>query len=1418
MAKVDPRLEALKKVVRKRKEAEKDTPKEREYDPAKQAEGYRTRLEASGIDVPEAEDKRNIIEKALNLKPDQNVLFDIFEIINRPQQALFGAINAAQTEGDFFKGLAEGFTGNRDTSFGQILRDAGMDDTPLIGEVGMDDILGFAGDVLLDPVDLALFGAPKTIKLGGKLVNYADKLDEVADAARTAEEAFRASSKALDAARAADNVKDIAKLTTEFESTKKTWESLASQYETLKKMKPKKRNLLQVATQFTGSNVKKMMSFADSRIQKVLKNIDAKYLAVDAKRMAKAGIQGAPRALNSLKYYNNIKQGFVKIFDWSKSLRDKGVDLVGKSKRVRGSQEVAQRLSEVKYIQWLEDIDTYKNLFIESAKKNGLYEDLIKDALRGRTLEEVHSKLYNYIPAGDNAKVAEALVKDYIDEIMTTIYEHGAEMFGIQNGEIVANITGLSRKSTIYDMIFDDSYMYQMGVPTEQKELIENWLKTHLPEWYDAYVTNGTLGETGLFVASEATGNAVQVWRFNEGFEKGEPGSLMRSLRSELKRLNNISQVDISDAKGLLSKYDLVLKEIEEVEAIIDTNKKLAKSGVQLAEEDNLYIPVDHPLREQYDKTVKVIDELNAKKADLSEQMKNIKGRNKKQKIEAILKESEDIERILQVNTNKLARLKKTVGEDGQTAGVELSKYLSELKNRRAAYSSNVASRFENFGRIKSIENYRSSIEAFNKASEELTINPYIAQEAIDRIGKYANLEGVPQYLSATHRFMNDVADTVNEIMGSKFSFQSGYLPHVITPEWKQFNLPGLSGTSASKNIFSGSNFIGNTSKFAGRRYQTSAMVSNDLAKSYIDWLVNTGSVTGDKAQKLLDGKNMDMFYTATRTSLAEFIKKAPKSAGDAQMLREVMGTIVDAQLNAGELIIPASATGLAPGVAPRGTVEISKAALIEKLEAMSQYIEFGKKDPLIGAIKGWLEEIGGDEILYIDKNINRLIGRIAEPEETSDFLKTLEFVNNIFKKNKLLSPGFQLRNIAGNFTNLNLAGMKSSEILKYTKKADEIFKKGDEIFKKFAKSGIDALTDDELKVLEIYNEFAANGFFNIGNRISDLNESMLFNPGKQYGKYDIRKYYDKITEFNFKQNEKQDNLYRLAAFLWGKENPDKLLEMGFESSDQFVRFALFDFEDLSVVEQDVFKKLIPFYTFTKKNLGFQMRNLMKNPHRYNKLVKSFDSMWDMLNLSPEELDAYTVENFWIPIPYIGEDGKYYAIKSSLPVGDLGEWMSDPFRRLMASTTPVARAPFEIVTNTQAFSGMPIEEFRGQKGFQIPEIPRAAEFALNQLGLDVPASQAFDIGRTVKDVAQGNITNPLDAIVGGLGRTVVSHKDPAATAQRNAYNELDHLRNLMRYYKQEGIDILTLAEINNRSKKNAMQERINRLKAITKRG
>jgi hypothetical protein len=268
---------------------------------------------------------------------------------------------------------------------------------------------------------------------------------------------------------------------------------------------------------------------------------------------------------------------------------------------------------------------------------------------------------------------------------------------------------------------------------------------------------------------------------------------------------------------------------------------------------------------------------------------------------------------------------------------------------------------------------------------------------------------------------------------------------------------------------------------------------------------------------------------------------------------------------------------------------------------------------------------------------------------------------------------------------------------------------------------------------------------------------------------------------------------------MYARDNPQLLKRLNLDSPADLVRRAHFDPSDLSGAEKDYIKKLVPFYTFTKKNLAFQMDNIMKNPTNYRRLMTAFDGAWKLQDLDPYngDVEEYKRTNFWLPI-WKEENGKYIAVKLNLPVGDLAEFLAGPGRRTIATLTPAVRAPFELVTNQQVYSGMPIQEFKGQKGYNLEFLPRKLEYLVGQSGLDVPAGLVAGTIETGVQAATGQF-DPLKAMTQGLGQSVANVGDAERGQRSAAYEELRRLQELMSFYKQEGVDIPTISDIENKN-------------------
>ena len=181
------------------------------------------------------------------------------------------------------------------------------------------------------------------------------------------------------------------------------------------------------------------------------------------------------------------------------------------------------------------------------------------------------------------------------------------------------------------------------------------------------------------------------------------------------------------------------------------------------------------------------------------------------------------------------------------------------------------------------------------------------------------------------------------------------------------------------------------------------------------------------------------------------------------------------------------------------------------------------------------------------------------------------------------------------------------------------------------------------------------------------------------------------------------------------------------KSASQEVKKALFDYTDLSRVERDYFKRLIPFYTWTRKNVPAQLESLVKNPQRLEKLEIARQNVEG--DARPEGDD---ISPFWrgrVPIFLSKENGRVRKVISMLnyaPVADI-ERLAKPKDMLEEMISPLIKEPFEQIANWDTFRDKPLVTYEGE--------------TKDYLGISMPV-RLHKLAQVLVPIAELNRANP----------------------------------------------------------------------------
>ena len=152
-----------------------------------------------------------------------------------------------------------------------------------------------------------------------------------------------------------------------------------------------------------------------------------------------------------------------------------------------------------------------------------------------------------------------------------------------------------------------------------------------------------------------------------------------------------------------------------------------------------------------------------------------------------------------------------------------------------------------------------------------------------------------------------------------------------------------------------------------------------------------------------------------------------------------------------------------------------------------------------------------------------------------------------------------------------------------------------------------------------------------------------------------------------------------------------------FDIAGNQVKASQFDYLDVSKFERNVLKRVMPFYTWTRKNIPAQLKHLVLNPQRAEKLAIAKAQF----EHETGDLDYSDFGSFWgdrVPV-FLGKESKgivsAFTMLNVVPMADL-ERMFRPKQLLTEMVSPLIKEPLEQLNNYDTFRKSPITETPGE--------------------------------------------------------------------------------------------------------------------------
>ena len=364
----------------------------------------------------------------------------------------------------------------------------------------------------------------------------------------------------------------------------------------------------------------------------------------------------------------------------------------------------------------------------------------------------------------------------------------------------------------------------------------------------------------------------------------------------------------------------------------------------------------------------------------------------------------------------------------------------------------------------------------------------------------------------------------------------------------------------------------------------------------------------------------------------------------------------------------------------------------------------------------GWLQldplyanKLGSVSSKYFDPvikpEIEKVLKYYTKSENINIFWKGFDKIQNIWKAWTLAPiPSYHIRNVVGNIFNNNLADIRNPKL--YADASLFQNKKLTARFANYISKKYNYTPEQIIKHMIDYDVIDAGRLArdlpkDLSGLLINSKPEGILNTLLNYGKKIASPSTDKnvIITSGRKIGNVIENNARIAHFL------GKLSEgLNPKASAESVQKYLFDYGDITLFEKTYAKRIIPFFTFFRKNTPLQIESILTKPNKYRNIIKGKKAI-EMIagtdKLDTPFLSEWMKEGMPLKVDKDKEGNvDIFLANSWLPMDTINELSAES---LIDKLTPLFKVPIEHIKNFNSFFGSPIERYKGETGIFVKQ-------------------------------------------------------------------------------------------------------------------